>query len=134
MNSLCLRTTSSLRVETIFGVVVMSRSLSCLELVCGVRGFVACFVAGMGSGDFAVRLWAPVAEELPGLADGFDFLQVEIRNQHLVLIAAGLRDNLAARAAKVALSVKFSDIPRGFFTHSVDCAHEITVRRRVRRL
>src|ERR1700691_5026432 len=51
--------------------------------------------------DWAVAIWPPVAKELPHFADFRDHIEIEIRDHHFVFIAAGLRDNFAARIAEV---------------------------------
>jgi len=48
-----------------------------------------------------------VAEELPRLADFADEIEIQVGRQHFVFIARGLREDLAARIAKVARSVEF---------------------------
>src|ERR1700682_1011527 len=44
-----------------------------------------------------VHIGAAVAEELPGLADFGDHVQVEIGGEHFVLVAGGLGDDAARR-------------------------------------
>ena len=63
-------------------------------------------------GDRAVAFRPAVAEELPHLTDFRDHVEIEIRDDHFVFIPAGLRDDLAAGIAEVALAVKLADAPR----------------------
>ena len=71
---------------------------------------------------------------MPDLSYFGNHVQVEIGDYDLVFIAAGLGDDLAARIAEVAFAIKFSDVPGLLPAHAVDCADEITIRSRVRRL
>src|SRR5581483_7913681 len=81
-----------------------------------------------------VAVGAAVTEELPHLAHFQNHIEVEVRDQHLVFIPAGLGNDLAARIAKVALSIELADRPRLLRAHAIDSAYEILVRDRVRRL
>src|SRR5581483_235859 len=81
-----------------------------------------------------ISLRSPVAEELPRVAHLTDHIQVEVGNHERVSIARRLRDDLAARSAEIALPVKLADVPRGFITHAIDRADEVTMSHRVRRL
>src|SRR5450755_381490 len=82
----------------------------------------------------AISFRPPVAEELPYLADFLNHIQVEVRHQHFVFVAAGLGKNLAPRIAKVTLAVKLANAPGFLFTHTVDGADKITVGDGMRRL
>src|SRR5438270_8298420 len=84
--------------------------------------------------DWAVALRTPIAKELPDFANFGDHLEVEVRYHDFVFVAARLRNNFAARVAKITLAVKFPDAPRFLGTYAVDCAHKITVGDGVRRL
>ena len=77
--------------------------------------------------QIAVHIGAPVAEKLPGLADFFDHVQIQIGGQHFIFVARGLGDNLAARIAEITRAVKFADIPRRFHADAVDGADEISI-------
>src|ERR1700676_2387328 len=90
-------------------------------------------LSGLG-GERLVGLRPTVAEELPGLPYLRNHVEIEIRDQNLVLIAARLRDDLAARIAEVALAVELADVPGLLGAYAINCAHEISVRHRVRRL
>ena len=79
------------------------------------------------AGNLAIRLRPAISEELPSGAYLRDFIQVNIVREQLVLVAACLRNNLAARIAEIAFSVEFPDVPGRLFSHAVDCAHEISV-------
>src|ERR1035437_5115713 len=94
------------------------------------------FSMGMGSGLYQglIHVGTAVAEELPGLAHLDDHIEIEVRGEDLVFVAARLREDAAARIAEVALAVEFTDGPRGFGAHAVDGAHEIAVGHGVRGL
>src|SRR3989442_1973766 len=89
---------------------------------------------GLRAGDFAIGFRAPVAIELPGGAHLVDFVQVQLSDEQLVFIAAGLRDDLPARVAEVALAVELADFPRPLVPDAVDGGDEIAVGHRVRGL
>ena len=61
-------------------------------------------------------------------------VQIKVGDHRFVLIAAGLRDDLAARIAEIALAVKFADAPRLLRAYAVDGADEIAIRYCMRRL
>src|SRR5262249_56163998 len=82
---------------------------------------------GAGTRDFTVRLRAAVAEKLPDVADLLDFVEIEISDQEFVFVAAALRDDLAARIAKVALAVKLADLPRRLGANAIDGSDEVLV-------
>src|SRR5436305_872796 len=81
-----------------------------------------------------IRLRPPVAVELPGAPDLLDLVEVEVRDDDLVLVARRLRDELPARVREVALAVELADLPRALGPDAVDRADEVAVRDRVRRL
>src|SRR5215218_6118843 len=81
-----------------------------------------------------VRLGPAIAVELPHVAHFANLVEVDLRGDELVPIARGLRHELPARVAEVALAVKLADAPRLFVTHAIDRADEERVRHRVRRL
>ena len=66
---------------------------------------------GLRARDFAVGFRAAIAIELPGRAHFLDFIEIEIGDEQFVLVAAGLRDDFAARIAEITLAVKFADFP-----------------------
>src|SRR5580658_6637513 len=57
---------------------------------------------GLRARDFAIRLRAAVAVELPDVAHLLDFVQIQVGDQQFILVAAGLRDDFAARIAEIA--------------------------------
>src|SRR6266404_2502060 len=77
--------------------------------------------------DFAVRLRPPIAIELPRIAHLLDFIQVQVGDKQLVLVAASLRDNFPARVAEVAFPVELADFPGLFRAHTIDGGDEISV-------
>src|SRR2546421_6935339 len=81
---------------------------------------------------FLVNLRPPVAVELPDVPDLRDLVEVQIRHQELVLVAACLRDELPPGVAEIAFSVKFADVPGRLKPHAVDRADEVAVCNRVR--
>ena len=52
----------------------------------------------------------------------------------LVIVLAGLGEELTARIADIAGAVELADIPRRFGANAIGSRHEVTVRHRVRRL
>src|SRR5258705_10416146 len=81
-----------------------------------------------------ITIRAPVAEELPGVAHFADQIQIKIGNDDRVFVARRLGNDLAARIAKVALAIKFADVPGHLVTDAIDRAHKVTVRDRMCRL
>src|SRR3989442_9219942 len=106
----------------------------CLSVV-SIRSVGGCGASGgLRAGDFAIGFRAPVAIELPGGAHLVDFVQVQLSNKQLVFIAAGLRDDLPARVAEVALAVELADFPRPLVADAVDGGDEVAVGHRMRGL
>src|SRR3989449_9478008 len=106
----------------------------CLSVV-SIRSVGGCGASGgLRAGDFAIGFRAPIAIELPGGAHLVDFVQVQLSDEQLVFIAAGLRDDLPARVAEVALAVELADFPRPLVPDAVDGGDEIAVGHRVRGL
>ncbi len=64
---------------------------------------------------------------MPGVADLFDHIQIEVGGDELVLVAGGGGDHLAAGVAEIGLAVEFTDVPGRFVADAVDGADEITV-------
>src|SRR5687768_6374272 len=81
-----------------------------------------------------VRLRTPIAEELPHVSHFANLVEVELRGDQLVLVARGLRDELPAWIAEIALAIKLSDAPRLLVADTIDRANEVRVRHRMRRL
>src|SRR5262245_30731657 len=82
----------------------------------------------------AIGVGAAIAEELPGPADLLDQIEIERRDQQLVLVLAGARDDLAARIAEVRVAVELADVPRRLAADPVDRADEVAIGHRVGRL
>src|SRR6266496_4909504 len=76
--------------------------------------------------QWAIRLGPAVAVELPHPPHFLNHVEIEIGDEHFIFAAAGLRKDLAARIAEVALAVKFSDLPRLLCPDAIDGAHEIS--------
>ena len=85
-------------------------------------------------GQRLVRVGAAIAEELPGFANLGDRIQIQIGGEHFILVARGLRDDLAARVAEVTGAVELADIPGLFPAHAIDRSNEIAVSGGVRGL
>src|SRR5258708_25780425 len=60
----------------------------------------------------SITVRTTIAIELPDIANFSNHVQIQIRNDKLVLIARSLGNNLSAWIAEIALSVKFTDIDR----------------------
>src|SRR5262249_121033 len=75
-----------------------------------------------------------VAEELPGVADLRNHIEIEVSDHDFVFVAASLGDDLAAGRTEITLSVKFADVPRRFPAHAIDGADKISVGHSMRRL
>src|SRR6266850_6150330 len=78
--------------------------------------------------EWPVGFRTPVAEELPGFPDLGDHVEIQIGDQHFILIAAGLRDDRPTRITEIALAVKLADIPRFLAADAIDCPHKISIR------
>src|SRR5258706_2960729 len=78
--------------------------------------------------DRAVTFRPAVTEELPQLAHLAHHFQVQVRDDQLILVAASLRDDLAARIDEITRAVEFADIPGHFVAETIDLAHLISVR------
>jgi len=61
-------------------------------------------------------------------------LEVEVSDNELVLIAAPLGEDVAARIAKVRLAVKLADVPWRLVADAIVGPDEVAVRHRVRLL
>src|SRR5450755_2214717 len=82
----------------------------------------------------SVSLRTPVAIKLPDSSYFLDHVEIEVGDQHFILIAAGLHYDLAARVAEVTLAVKLADVPRLFPPHAIDGSDEVSVSGGVRGL
>src|SRR5256714_868138 len=88
--------------------------------------------AALGAYQIRIGVRAAVAEELPRLADLLDLVEIHIAHeQFLVVGAAELADELAARVDEVALPVEVVVADVLLDPHPVDRPHEVTVRDRV---
>src|SRR6267154_1297062 len=83
--------------------------------------------SGTRARDFTVGFRAAVAEELPGIADFLDFIEIEFGDEQFVLVAAGLLDDFPTRIAEITLAVKFADFPGSFGANAVDSGDEILI-------
>jgi len=63
-----------------------------------------------------------------------NFIQIQIGDQKLVFIAAGLRNDFTPRIAEITFAVKLADFPGLLGTHTIDGGNKIGVRDRVRGL
>src|SRR6266436_4619204 len=79
------------------------------------------------AGDFSVGFRAAVAVELPGVADFLNFIKIQIGDEELILVTAGLLDDFAARIAEIALAVELADLPGSFGADAVDGGDKISV-------
>src|SRR5229473_3580656 len=80
-----------------------------------------------GARDFSVGFRAAIAVELPGVADFLNFIKIQIGDEELILVTAGLLDDFAARIAEIALAVELADLPGSFGADAVDGGDEISV-------
>src|SRR6185436_13257710 len=81
-----------------------------------------------------VRVGPAVAIELPDAAHLLDHVEVQIRGDQLVLVLAGLGEEVPARIDEVRVPVELADVPRRLGPDAVDAAHEVAVGHRVRGL
>src|SRR5437773_993570 len=81
-----------------------------------------------------VRFGAPVAEELPDVPHFLDLVEIQIRDDHFLLVAGSFGDDLSARRAEIALAVEFANVPRMLASDAIDRADKISVRDGVSRL
>src|SRR5258705_10803575 len=77
--------------------------------------------------ESAVCVWPAVPKELPRVTHLTNFIEVQINYHERIFIALCFRDKAAARIAKVALTVKFTDDPGLLLTHTINCADKGTV-------
>ncbi len=66
-------------------------------------------------GNRTVTFRPAIAEELPHFAHFLDHVEIKIRYDDFIFIAAGLRDNLTARIAEITLAIELPDAPRLFY-------------------
>src|SRR5258708_37076215 len=84
-------------------------------------------LSGASTGDFSVGFRAAIAIELPGIANFLDFIEIQFGDEELILVAAGLLDDFAARVAEITLAVKFADFPGSFRADAIDGSDEVGV-------
>ncbi len=77
--------------------------------------------------NFSIGLGAAVTVELPRVADLLNFVEVQVGDEELILVAAGLLDDFAARVAEITLAVKFADFPGSFRADAIDGSDEVGV-------
>src|SRR5579862_8757408 len=82
----------------------------------------------------SVSLRTTISKELPHFSNFRDHVEIKVRDNYFILIAACLRDNLTPRIAEITLTVKFADAPWFFRPHPVDRTHEISIGDSVGRL
>src|SRR6266436_6709843 len=78
-------------------------------------------------GQNAVTLRPPIPKELPHFANFENHVQVKVRHQHIIFVAAGLREDLAPRIAEITLAIELANAPWLLFAHAVDGPDKITV-------
>src|SRR5216684_653341 len=79
------------------------------------------------AGDFSVGFRAAVAVELPGVADFLNFIKIQIGDEELILVTAGLLDDFASRIAEIAFAVELADLPGSFGADAIDGGDKISV-------
>src|SRR5260370_35827695 len=82
---------------------------------------------GSSARDFPVGFRTAVAVELPSIANCLNFIEIQIRDEQFILVAAGLLHDFPARVAEVALAVEFADLPGMLGTDAVDGCDTIGV-------
>src|ERR1017187_9131006 len=73
-------------------------------------------------GHFLVRLGTTVAIKLPNVAHFANHVQVQVGDDHCILVTRTFRDNLAARIGEVALAVEFTKVPGFLRPDAIDGA------------
>src|SRR5258705_9990084 len=84
--------------------------------------------------ESAVCVWPAVPKELPRVTHLTNFIEVKISYHERIFIARCFRDKAAARIAKVALTVEFTDVPGLLVTHTINCADKVAVSHGMSRL
>src|SRR5215813_4353888 len=84
--------------------------------------------------QWLIRIRTAIAEELPCLPDFGNHIEIKVRYHNLILIATGLRNDLAARIAEIALPVKFADSPGLLNSDAINRSNEVSVGNSMRRL
>src|ERR1041385_6586947 len=86
------------------------------------------------SDELSVALGPAIAEELPGVTDLANHVQIQISDHQRVLVSRSLGDNLPARIAKVTLAIEFADVPRQLMADAINRPDKISVGDRMRGL
>src|SRR5258708_24108838 len=84
--------------------------------------------------EIAVRFWAAIPVKLPGAADLFDHVEVNVRNDELVLVFTAGGEEVSARIHDVRGPVELADVPGRLGPDAIRGRDEIAVRHGVRRL
>src|SRR5215472_16040907 len=82
---------------------------------------------GMGACNFSIGLGAAIAIKLPGIPDFLNFIEVQVSNEQFIFVAAGLGNNFPTRIAKIALAVKFADLPGMLGADPIDGGNKISI-------
>src|ERR1051325_9133364 len=77
--------------------------------------------------EVAIGFRPAITEKLPDIAHFLDLVQVQIRHDHLFLVARSFGNNLSARCAEIALAVELTNIPGLLAPNPVDGADKISV-------
>src|SRR5215831_10267702 len=77
--------------------------------------------------EIAVCFRTPISKELPHIAHFLDFVEIQIRHDHFLFVSRSLRNDLAAWSTKIALPVKFADVPRLLAPDAIDRPDEIAI-------
>src|SRR5205823_763140 len=85
-------------------------------------------------GQRSIQLGSTIAIELPLCTHFGNHREIALGVDEFVAIAAGLRQNAAARITEIALSVKFADVPRLLVSDPIVGADEIAICHGMRRL
>src|SRR3954470_6845646 len=84
--------------------------------------------------DGFITIRTTIAEELPGVADFGNHVEIEIGDDKLIFVATRLCHDLAAWSAEVTLPIELADGPWFLDAHTVDGTDEVSVGNSVRRL
>src|SRR5437868_2980987 len=77
--------------------------------------------------DRPVSIRPSIPVKLPGVTDLFDLVHIEVGHDKLVLVAGADGDHLTAGVTKIALPVKFTDVPRSFGADAINCPDKVAV-------
>src|SRR6201987_4923441 len=79
-------------------------------------------------------LRASGGEELPRAPDLLDHVEIQLCDHHFIFVTACLRNDFAARIAKITLAVKLPNAPRLLLADAVNRSNKIAIRHCMRRL